>query len=141
MDTQKSTNAIEDSILTLRQHVRDYRKALNDEGVWLFLATLGCLGVPGKALQLGAITVTILLFGRRLQERLSDRRPFSKMISDIRSRAETELEEGDAKKARLYELIQVEKVDLSVTATFKEGWVFLVCWGFLTITLAHSLWQ
>ncbi|MRD72780.1 hypothetical protein GH865_05880 [Rhodocyclus tenuis] len=95
MNSSKTTNTIEDEIQSLRDHVREYRKALNDEGVWLFLATLGCWGVSGKALQIFAIVVTILLFGRRLQDRLSERRPFSKIIVAIQYRVETELDEGD----------------------------------------------
>lgn len=96
--------------------------------------------MSGKWLQLIALVVTVLLFGRRLQDRLSDRRPFSKMISALRESVEIEFQDGDAKKARLYELIQIERNDLSVSSTLKGGWVFLLCWVFLTVTLAHTLW-
>ena len=140
MSSINTANTVEEAIQALRAHVREYRRAINDEGIWLFLTTLGCWSVSGKPFQIGAIVITIALFGRRLQDRLSDRRPFSKMIAAIRERVEIELEDGDAKKARLYELIQLERTDLSLVSTFKEGWVFLVCWGFLTITLAHTLW-
>ena len=132
---------IEDTIQALRTHIHEYQTALNDEGIWLFLSTLGCWGVSGKAFQFAALIITIMLFGRRMQGRFSEQTPFRKMIASIRERVESELEEGDSKKARLYELIQIEKVDLSFASAFKEGWVFFVCWGFLITTLAHTVWQ
>jgi len=141
MNSTESEPTIEIEIEALRSHIHEYRRAINDEGMWLFLATLGCWSVSEEWLQLSAIAVAVLLFSRRLQDRLSDLKSFSKMISTLRDRIAIELEDEDTKKARLYEIMQIKHNELSFISTIKEGAVFLLCWGFLTATLTYMLWS
>ncbi|MBD6984266.1 hypothetical protein [Vibrio parahaemolyticus] len=46
----------------LKKSVEEFRANLNAQGVWLFLATLGCWSVQGKGFQLAAITITFYIF-------------------------------------------------------------------------------
>ncbi|MDD2540966.1 MAG: hypothetical protein PHH28_07965 [Desulfuromonadaceae bacterium] len=136
---EKSRALIEDSLADLQIHIREYRAYLNEESIWLFLATLGCWSVAGQGTQFIALSITVILFGRRLSEKLADKRSFTKIILSLEARITAELPNGDTRKARLYDLAQLKKDELSSITALKKNWVFLLCWGFYALTFAHNL--
>lgn len=136
---EKSRALIEDSLADLQIHIREYRAYLNEESIWLFLATLGCWSVAGQGIQFVALAITVILFGRRFYEKLTDKQSFSKIIQSLEARITAEMPEGDSRKARLYDLAQLKKIELSSITALKKTWVFLLCWGFYALTFAHNL--
>lgn len=53
---------IKDKLSNLESHINSYRDSLNAEGVWLFLATLGCWSVNGFWYQIIALMITFFCF-------------------------------------------------------------------------------
>lgn len=112
-----------------------YRDSLNKEGVWLFLATLGCWSVNNPPIQLFAISITGILFTYRIYSKLSDKRAFPTIIKDLEIIIRTKLEEGDTQKERLHDLQQIRDVKLSTVNHLKSTGIFLLCYLFLIATL------
>lgn len=133
-----SQDSIEKEFDAFRAHIVHYRKVLNDEGVWTFLATLGCLGVTSGPLRMMAFGVTVILFGERFSKRISDRRSFSRLITEIENRIDELVPEGDVKKARLFDLAAIKRQELSTWRAVRNSTAFLLSWIFLTLSFAHS---
>lgn len=131
--------AIKADINALTAHIREYRVIINGEAVWLFLATLGCWGVSGTLPQFVALCITLVLFLRQATDKVSDKRSFAKMIQDVRDRIDSELLEADARKARLYDLLDIQKTELATIVSIKRTWVFVVCWAFYILSCWHAL--
>ena len=125
-----SQPTIEAEMSALQQHIADYRAALNQEGVWLFLTTLGCWSVSNHALQFFAFLIAVILFGERTTNRVKETRSFSKLVKAIEERISQSFPEGDSRKARLYDLAAFQKTELSALNSFKNTKVFILCWGF-----------
>lgn len=133
-----SFETIEEELDALRVHIASFRHALNDEAVWLFLATLGCWGVPNHALQFVAFIVAVFLFGYRLSLRQQETRSARILIEAISERITEIVPEGDSRKARLYDLAELRKQDLSTLAALRGAKVFVACWIFYGVSLAWS---
>lgn len=134
---QIKNEEIKQKLAAYEAHIDAYRASLNTEGVWLFLATLGCWSVSHKPFQLYAIVITFILFSHRIYSKLSDKRPFSSITNDLEKIIKTELEEGDTQKARLRDLDQIRDVKLSTNSHLKSTAIFLLCYSFLIVTLWH----
>jgi hypothetical protein len=130
---------IEAEMLTLRQHVADYRAVLNQEGVWLFLATLGCWGVSNHILQFFAFLVAVMLFGERAKNRVKETRSFPKLVKALEARIAELLPEGDARKARLYDLSQFQETEMSALNSFKNTKIFFLCWSFYGASFVYLI--
>lgn len=129
---------VENEILALRQHISDYRVALNQEGIWLFLATLGCWSVTKIIIQTVAFFLAAILFGDRLKKRFVETKSFSKRITEIKEHIFCSSPEGDFRKARLYDLAELQKNELSTLNSLKNTWVFFLCWLFWGGSLFHA---
>jgi hypothetical protein len=127
---------VEEEISTFQRDLLKYRKVLNDESVWLFLATLGCWSVTNGILQFVALIVTLIIFFKRRANLSKDIRTFSEWIKMIKERiAQTSLPE-DTKKARLLNLEAFQRKEISHLTFIKRNWMFLVCWTFYFLTFA-----
>lgn len=136
MQDQKN-DAIKQKIADYGTHIDAYRASLNTEGVWLFLATLGCWSVGHAPSQLYAIAITFILFSHRIYSKLSDKRPFSSITKDLEKTIKGELEDGDTQEARLHDLRQIRDIKLATTSHLKSTAIFLLCYSFLAVTLWH----
>lgn len=131
--------SIEADIWELEQHVTNYRKGLNDEGIWLFLTTLGCWSVTNHLLQFFALALTAMLFGFRLRKSMKEPRSFKTLIQTIEARIEsTELTDIAMQELR-QRLKDTQTGTLSYRRTFKEGGIFLLCWIFFSLTFTSQL--
>lgn len=128
-------STVDEEIDALKRHVQGYRRALDSEGVWLFIATLGCWSVTNEKLQFIAFIVAGMLFGERMAKRSSENRSFSKLVEKVEERIGELLPEGDARKARLYDLVEFRKSELSVLKSVRHNKVFFVCWLFYGASL------
>jgi hypothetical protein len=127
---------IKDEISTFQRRVLKYRQALNDEAVWLFLATLGCWSVTYSALQFVALQLTWIIFLKRMINRSKDTKSFAKWVQIIEDRIEQTSLPEDSKKARLYDLEALKKNEMSMLTSLKRAWVFLLCCIFYILTLS-----
>ena len=132
---------IEDELSALRRHIIEYRTALNAEGIWLFLATLGCWSVSNIFLQFTGFGIAVLLFGERLTKRIGETRSFSKLVKAIEGRIAATLPEGDSTKARLYDLAELRSKELSMVNSLANTWAFLLCWLFYGASFAYVLFH
>lgn len=71
--------AIKNQINEYENHIDTYWSSLNTEGVWLFLATLGCWSVNHAESQLFAIVIAVILFSYRIIVKISDKRSFPRI--------------------------------------------------------------
>ncbi len=133
-------STIEGELDALKAHIAAYRSALNEEGVWLFLATLGCWSVSKPLLQIMAFGIAIMIFGARMIASTNEKRSFSTLIVGLEARfceiagSETE------RKAGLFDLMQIQKTELSGLSPFKHILTFSVCWAFLSISFVSCLY-
>lgn len=130
---------IEDEMAALQAHIADYRSALNQEGIWLFLSTLGCWSVSQPLLQFLGFALALVLFGQRMLQRLNETRSFSKLIKTIETRISELTPEGDSRKARLYDLATFQKQELSTLKSLRSTGYFLLCWAFYGASFVHSM--
>lgn len=137
MQEQKN-EIIKQRITDFELHIDAYRVSLNTEGVWLFLATLGCWSVTDGLSQVYAIVVTFILFSYRIYSTLNDKRPFSSISNELEDAINNELEEGDTKKARLLDLYNIRNTKLSLKNHLKSTAIFLLCYSFLGVTMWHA---
>lgn len=128
-------------ILDFKKHIRHYRMSLNNEGVWLFLAALGCWGVPNKEMQNTAFVITIIIFFYRLYLQLEEKRSFKEIANNIEAEIISSNISEDMKKARYNELNKLKNKELSFLKTFRSGLVFLICFIFTLFSyeLAKSI--
>jgi hypothetical protein len=124
-------STINQDIRTLETFISDNRKVLNDEGVWLFLATLGCWSVGQSVFQIFAFLITAYLFAVRVDKRQSERKflPVTQSLIEIERRIK-ELPDNDTRKARLYELDQLQKHETAIIPATKKTLAFIFTWVF-----------
>ena len=132
---------IEEELAALQVHVAEYRKALNDEAVWLFLATLGCWSVTNGLFQFASLGLAVMLFGKRMTDRFIDNRSFTKLVKTIEQRIAQVVPIEDSRKARLFDLAAFQKNEMSVLQSLKGAWAFLLCWLFFGTTLLYTLFH
>jgi hypothetical protein len=154
-DTSKSEISIDyqltikDEISTFQRRALKYRQALNDEAVWLFLATLGCWSVTHIGLQAIALLLTWIIFYKRWIAFSKDIKSFDEWVQIIKDRiAQSSLPE-DSEKARRFELAEFQKDVMSLPSALKDGQVYFLCflfycltflnWGYRLYVLLHPL--
>lgn len=140
IDTQEKSNLyLIGKISEYQSSIDSYRASLNTEGVWLFLATLGCWSVSHQLSQLIAIAITFILFSHRVYSKMTNKKTFNSTTKELEKEIDKLLEAGDTKKARLYDLYQIRDVKLATINHLKSTMIFLLCYFFLAITLWHSI--
>lgn len=120
-------------------NIRQYHASLNDEGVWLFLAALGCWSVTGGAYVAMSLLATFLLFAWRLNEKRIEKRGFSKVIKSLRERIDKGLPYDERRTDLLNRLQELQGAELSVRKVMRSAWPFLISWFFFGATFLHSL--
>ncbi len=128
-------DSLKSQIYEFKNHIRKYQNSLNNEGVWLFLAALGCWGVPDKGMQNASFVITIIFFFYRVYIQIEDKRSFKKIIVDIEFDIKLSAIADDIKKARFYDLNKVKDKELSWFKTVKSMSVFIISFIFTTISM------
>lgn len=121
-------------------NIRQYHASLNDEGVWLFLATLGCWSVVGGAYVAMSLLATFLLFAWRLNEKRIEKRGFSKVIGLLRERITNELPYDERQTGLLNRLKELQKTELSYRKAAQGAWPFVISWLFFVATYVHAFY-
>jgi len=129
--------SIDDALAAFRAHIEQYRRVLNDEGIWLFLSTLGCWGVTQPVFQYLAFTLTVWLFGARVQGRYTERKSFRKLEASLHARIMSETEAADLRTKRLLVLEQVSKAYRFGAGPLRASMVFMASWLFYGASFAY----
>jgi hypothetical protein len=136
-----SENEVIEAINRFKITIEQFHNSIRNEAVWLFLATLGCLGVSNKMFQFIGLLVTVALFIYRATENLEDKRNFKTIAKDVRNDIDVKLDSNtDFAKARLYELQEIEKgLKISFFVFVKKFPILMLCWTYYVIVFTHSL--
>lgn len=66
LNRERQNREMDDYVKSFKRYLSDYRSNLNTQGIWLFLATLGCWSVPDSTLQNVAMFVTFVIFANEV---------------------------------------------------------------------------
>ena len=126
----------------LRAQISNRHNALNLEAIWLFVATLGCWSVYQPWVQLVALLLVLAFFSFKVSKDEKYSAAFSKLLKNIREDIEASELEGDIKKARLYDLNEIDSNLLSLKTIYKSTPMFLVgyvFWAFCLLYFGYNL--
>jgi hypothetical protein len=135
-----SNETIERELEALSLAVTEYRRALNNEGVWLFLAVLGCWSVTPPWLRLVALFAVFVLFRHRMSSYSTERRGFTQLLEEVKRRIDELSTTEQARKANLFDLLQFQKQNLEGLTPFRKVPAFLIGWGALLVTAIATGW-
>lgn len=136
---EKNNSDIMHKIKRYMIHIKRFRESLNIEGVWIFLATLGCWSVTNKYIQLYAMLTTVFIFSYRLKSKVKDMRPFSKIEDDITEMINTSSNEGELKSQQLEALDIAKKFRMSFKNAIKTPPIFIIFYIFFGVSLLHFM--
>lgn len=130
-----SNPTIEEDMVALKMHMHHYRSALNDRGIWLFLATLGCWSVENAHMQILAFLITFYLFFTQLTESQKDKRTAPLLVAAVKDRiAKADLDDKSRNKY-LFDLKALEREIFSLNlTTFRNALPFFLPWLFFGIS-------
>jgi len=81
------TNKAFKKIYEFHENIENYRRSLNLEAIWLFVATLGCWSVNSDIIRVFSLSITFFLFSFQAYHRLPNKKSFEK----IRMEAQREI--------------------------------------------------
>jgi hypothetical protein len=131
--------SVEEALPRLRRHIVAYRAALTDEGVWLFLATLGCWSVSALPMQWFGYVVAFLVFAARMDLRSTEKKSFTALADGLEQRIAALPAGAEERTKQLLELRELRTRLLSPLAGFRQGQVFLACWLFYGLSCLWSV--
>lgn len=122
------------------KNIAEYRRALQTESVWLFLAVLGCWSVSSNSyIQTFAFLITIAFFCIRAASKLTYGRTFNSFESSIEDLIEREFISGPAKDDYLSRLALLKKKRASNIQPLKAAPMFFLCIGFLVWSIYDQI--
>ena len=127
---------ITSQISDFKNHIKQYQETINTEGIWLFLAVLGCWGVGDEAMQKTAFIMTMVIFLFRVYQKLEDTRSFKDIYLDIEEQINESNLMQDVKKARLYDLNRIKTKNMRFSKIVKSSSIFIICFIYTVFSLA-----
>ncbi|AMF92937.1 hypothetical protein AL536_05610 [Vibrio fluvialis] len=91
------------------RRVEKYHTNLNNSGIWLFLAILGCWGVQSLSVKLFAVTIAFILFSHKLTTELDSYKFFPSQKKEIEEIIDVSSLNEDIKGALKYKLLISDK--------------------------------
>ena len=76
-------NKIEKQIKQLSQNIDDWHEKANNQGIWIFLATIGCWGVTNNVLQFVALVIVFFMFAYLLSKDTKFKGSFDVQLREI----------------------------------------------------------
>lgn len=122
----------------LRKYIHTYSDELNLEGVWLFLASLGCWSAAAGLPQIFATVLTGALFFQRFNLKRTEKRHFALAFKEILVRADREVPDQVERSRIQLEIRFLRDNYLAFGPVLKRAWPFLGCWAFYGITVVHT---
>lgn len=130
-----SNPTIDGDLGALRLHIHHYRSALNEKGIWLFLATLGCWSVNNTHMQILAFLTTFILFSTQLTESQKEKRTVPSLVEVVKDRITKDDLDNETRNKLLFDLKALQDDLLSFrTTTLLDGLPFLLPWIFFAFS-------
>ena len=127
---------IESQISDFKNHIKQYQETINTEGIWLFLAVLGCWGVTYEVMQKTAFIMTMIIFSFRVYQKLEDTRSFKEIYLYIEEQIKESNLNEDIKKARLYDLNRIKNKNLRLSKIVQSSSIFIICFVYTVFSMA-----
>ena len=118
-----------------KNHIKQYQETINTEGIWLFLAVLGCWGVTDEVMQKTAFIMTMIIFSFRVYQKLEDTRSFKEIYLYIEEQIKESNLNEDIKKARLYDLNRIKNKSLRLSRMVKSSSIFIICFAYTVFSM------
>jgi hypothetical protein len=96
---------IKNELKSLEEDILAWHNILNREGIWLFLATLGCWSVPEGWLRFSAFIIIVFFFVWRANSYRNDMRSFPHRFDELKQKITNEIE-GETKRNELFDELQ-----------------------------------
>lgn len=132
---EQQNHDMDDYLKSFSCYLFDYRKNLNKQGIWLFLATLGCWSVPDGWLRLTAMSVTFLIFSTAIFiEWKEEGKNFNfKEATKLVEKKISLLSEDDDKAYWTIILNNIKKKQLNTLKAIKEAYIYICSFTFYVI--------
>lgn len=135
---------VDQELLAIQASIDAHQLGLNQEGVWLFLAVLGCWSVAPDWMRLIALALTLVLFGIRYRSYRPYGRDFDSEFSLAESRIRALAVPATSREDGLQRLAQLKQQRLGglrpvyEVPGFAVGWL---AWGATFLNTFIGLWR
>ena len=136
--------SIDDELQAIDTSIALHQRALHEEGVWLFLAVLGCWSVYPEWLRLCALFLAVFLFGHRYDSYRTDRRSFPHQFVAARARLTALVTDSESRAEGLERLAELERERLGGLQPLYRVPGFVVGWfsfGATVLATAFTMWS
>lgn len=103
----------------LRNQVTARYDTLNTEAIWLFIATVGCWSIEYLLIKIIAMLLVCYFLIQKVHGHQKPVDLFSDILEAIKTDIEKSSLEGDCRKARLYEIDDIEKNLLQFKSVYR----------------------
>jgi hypothetical protein len=131
--------SVDQECSALSRSIDRQRRAIETEGIWLFLAVLGCWSVFPEGLRLAALWSALILFARRYEARRPGARSFEEEFEGSRQRLRAVPLAPDVREEGLQRLDQLQRSRLSGMRPLTESTSFAIAWAWWGVTLVSTL--
>jgi hypothetical protein len=117
---------------------------LKIEAIWLFVASLGCWSVNNKYMQIVSFLIVLVLFCLNLGKGKDGELTFSQRLNEIKNDINNSDLEDDLKKARFYEIDNINRDWLSISSSYKKTPEFVITylfWGGSLIIASYRIFN
>ena len=135
---------VDDELNAMTNSIDMHQKTLQEEGIWLFLAVLGCWSVHPEPLRICALCLALFLFGQRYETHRTDQRNFAQQFVSARSRMSALSVDAESKREGFERLARLESEKLGGFQPLYKAPGFAIGWVALVATLlatAHAIWR
>jgi|JI8StandDraft_2_1071088.scaffolds.fasta_scaffold70440_3 hypothetical protein len=127
-------------IESARRQMIGQRAGLEREGLWLFLAAMGCAALASRPVLQGlAFAVTVTLFALRCSDAWAQRSSLTRSCRALRDRVRAEVLSDRVKRELLEEIDSLRGATTMWKAEWRLGAVMALAWGFLGAAGIYSL--
>ncbi|OCH09764.1 hypothetical protein [Aliivibrio fischeri] len=143
MSTEMESSRINESVTKFITYVEDYRRNLNKQGVWLFLGTIGCMGLEPTWLKIIALFITFIIFLSNLFiefEGEGRHLTYDEAMNQIRKKIDCMSCEND-KVYWFACLDNIKKYRLGLFITFYKSYIYLISFIFYLISCVLVMFE
>ncbi|MFY9141326.1 hypothetical protein [Sulfuricurvum sp.] len=128
--------SIKDDITVLEKEVNEMQNKRDEKSLWLFIATVGCWGIPKDVflLQLFAFTIILLYYFRenfRITNKEYGYADFNARCNQLKEKIRIELKKNDEEINNA-----ILKIDTLMSERNKRNWLRNIFWFFSMMSFA-----
>lgn len=138
--TMSTYQSFEEKLQLIEIDIQKYNKNMNDSGIWLFLATLGCWGVTQEYLQVIAVIFTFIIFSHKLIKGFNEFKFFSTILKEQISKIENSELDEKSKKALNFDIVNFKKKNLCKSRVIMHVPAYYLSMVFLSASIFYWGW-